>query len=169
MIVVIGLESMFRLINAVLATPPEQPVPSRVATALGEVGFISFVATATNLTVLIIIGAASVPAIREFCIFACVALIMDYFLHMTFFLAVLSVDVRRLELQDSLDRMNWPSNDDGEGLDMHNKESKTSMFTTFFDSFMQKGLGGSPLSSRIAGSAIVCFIPSIMTTSADLC
>lgn len=137
---------MFRLINAVLGIPAEQSTTTRIATALGEVGFISLVEVLTNLAFMIIIGAVSLPAIREFCVFACVALIVDYLLHMTFFLAVLSVDVRRLELQDSLDRMNLASNDD-EGLCPSPKKQGGFMDFVF--------RGGSPLSTRIAGSAIV--------------
>ncbi|KAI5800101.1 sterol-sensing domain of SREBP cleavage-activation-domain-containing protein [Geopyxis carbonaria] len=147
-IVVIGLESMFRLINAVLATPAEQSTTARISSALGEVGLVSFVGMATNLFMLFVIGTVSVPAIREFCVFAGVALITDYTLHMTFFLAVLSVDVRRLELQDSLDRLNLSTNDD-ESLEPN--ISRGNLFR-----------GGSPLSTRIAGSVIMmCFAAAL--------
>lgn len=148
----IGVESMFRLTNAVLAIPAEQSTATRISTALGEVGFVSFVAMTTNLGVLIIIGSVSAQPIREFCVFACVALVVDYILHMTFFLAVLSVDVRRLELQDSLDRMMTHSHDDDTNLDDWNtKKANNGVFDFIFR-------GGSPFSTRIAGSAIIiCF------------
>lgn len=139
---------MFRLINAVLATPAEQSTTARISSALGEVGFVSFVAMATNLVVLLVIGTVSVPAIREFCVFAGVALITDYTLHMTFFLAVLSVDVRRLELQDSLDRLNLSTSDD-ESVEPNNSLGNPNMVMEFLFR------GGSPLSTRIAGSVIV--------------
>lgn len=136
---------MFRLINAVLATPAEQPTTTRIATALGEVGFLSTVAVATDLVLLCIIGHFSVPAVREFCTFAGVALIMDFILHLTYFLAVLSVDVRRLELQDSLDRMSLSENDYPEEIVPELPGSLTN--------FLLKG--AMPASTRIAGSAIV--------------
>ncbi|KAL7276345.1 hypothetical protein RUND412_000648 [Rhizina undulata] len=153
-VIVIGLENMFRLINAVLETPAEQPTSLRIATALGEVGFLSTVAVGTDLAILIIIGHFSVPAVREFCSFAAVALIMDFVLHLTYFLAVLSVDVRRLELQDSLDRLNlstektkWTRNDSPEG------QNKLTEFLLH---------GAMPVSTRIAGSAImICFLVAL--------
>lgn len=150
--IVFGVESMFRLINAVLTIPAEQPTAVRIASALGEVGFISFVAMATNLAILIIIGSISAQAIREFCVFACIAILLDYILHMTFFLAVLSVDVRRLELQESIDRLMLSLNEEDESLDpAYNKQQQSSLFDYFIG-------GASPLSSRIAGSVIVCII-----------
>lgn len=139
---------MFRLINAVLATPAEQPTTTRIATALGEVGFLSTVAVATDLVILCVIGYFSVPAVREFCTFAGVALIMDFILHLTYFLAVLSVDVRRLELQDSLDRMNLSENDRP-----HEIDTEPGSLTEF----LMKG--AMPVSTRIAGSAIVRLSP----------
>lgn len=136
---------MFRLINAVIAKPAEQPTTIRIATALGEVGFLSMVAVATDLAILCVIGHFSVPAVREFCTFAGVALIMDFVLHSTYFLAVLSVDVRRLELQDSLDRMTLSENDHPRSPDSEQRSSLTE--------FLMKG--AIPVSTRIAGSAIV--------------
>ncbi|KAI5840369.1 sterol-sensing domain of SREBP cleavage-activation-domain-containing protein [Tricharina praecox] len=153
-VIVIGLENMFRLINAVLATPAEQPSTKRISSALGEVGFLSFVAVATDVGFLSLIAVISVPAVREFCAFAGIALIMDFVGHNTFFLAVLSVDVQRMELQDSLDRlMSLNSNEDNndfQGLD------KTDRNPSPVADFLFRG--GSPLSTRIAGSAImICF------------
>lgn len=147
----VGLENMFRLINAVLSTPAEYPGTKRIATALGEVGFLSFVAVVTDLGILGLLAQISFPAVREFCLFAAVALIMDFIFHMTFFLAVLSVDVRRLELQDSLDRLNSLNfNDDfDEEIDLMEPIEKSNGISDFLFR------GGSPLSTRAAGSAIV--------------
>lgn len=150
-VIVIGLENMFRLINAVLATPAERPTTFRIASALGEVGFLSSVAVATDVVILFIIGSLSVPAVREFCVFAAIALAMDFVLHITYFLAVLSVDVRRLELQDSLDKLNLSTEDNGND-DLDSFSKKPAGVIALFD-FLFKG--GSPLSTRIAGSAIV--------------
>lgn len=151
-VIVIGLENMFRLINTVIATPAENCTVQRISSALGEVGFLSSVAVATDIAVLALIGRVSVPAVREFCVFAGVALLMDFVWHLTFFLAVLSVDVRRLELQDSLDRlMSLNSNgaDGSPGLAESTKKSSVSDFLF---------RGGSPLITRVAGSAVmICF------------
>lgn len=155
-IIVIGLENMFRLINAVLETPAEQPTTLRIATALGEVGFLSTVAVGTDLAILCIIGHFSVPAVREFCTFAGVALIMDFVLHLTYFLAVLSVDVRRLELQDSLDRLNLVDNEPQDVWDITPEKPNT-----LVDMLLR---GATPVSTRIAGSAIVSS-PDLLSTT----
>lgn len=150
MVFVIGLENMFRLINAVLATPAEQPGSQRISNALGEVGFLSFVAVITDLGLLGLLARISFPAVREFCLFAAVALVMDFIFHMTFFLAALSVDVRRLELQDSLDRLNSLTyNDALDDVDLSDPPKKMNPISDFLFK------GGSPLTTRVAGSAIV--------------
>jgi len=41
-----------------------------------------------------------VPAIQEFCLFASIGLLVDFYLQMFFFATVLSIDIRRLELSD---------------------------------------------------------------------
>ncbi|PWW76014.1 hypothetical protein C7212DRAFT_194519 [Tuber magnatum] len=152
-VIVIGSENMFRLINAVLETPAEQPTTSRIAIALGEVGFLSSVAVGTDLVLLFIIGQFSVPAVREFCTFAGVALAMDFFLHLTYFLAILSVDVRRLELQDSLDRLTFSKPESYDGRMDSEGRSKSG------ELIMQKAM---PMSTRIAGSVIlICFLVAL--------
>lgn len=132
-----------------IATSPEQPTTVRIANAVGEVGFVSSVAVLTDLSLLYFLGLISVPAVREFCTFAAIALVVDFFLHLTFFLAVLSIDVRRLELQDSLDKANV-----NEDVDWGNKRGQS---PKHLRSRMSDVLfaGPHPLSSRIAGSAIV--------------
>lgn len=46
-----------------------------------------------------IIAAFSVGAVRQFCIFAIVVLVAHWFLAHTFFMAVLSIDIARLEVR----------------------------------------------------------------------
>ncbi|KAG0639799.1 sterol-sensing domain of SREBP cleavage-activation-domain-containing protein [Tuber brumale] len=152
-VIVIGSENMFRLINAVLETPAEQPTTSRIAIALGEVGFLSSVAVGTDLVLLVILGQFSVPAVREFCTFAGVALVMDFLLHLTYFLAVLSVDVRRLELRDSLDRLTFNKPESYRGRMDSEVRGKSG------ELIMQRAM---PMSTRIAGSVIlICFLVAL--------
>jgi hypothetical protein len=86
--------------------------------------------------------------VAAFCVFAAIALVFDFVLHLTFFLAVLSVDVRRMELQDSLDRVN---------IHGTKKPSVVNPARQYWlDALLQ---GRLPFSTRIAGSAIsICFI-----------
>uniref|UniRef100_A0A8C2G353 Sterol regulatory element-binding protein cleavage-activating protein n=1 Tax=Cyprinus carpio TaxID=7962 RepID=A0A8C2G353_CYPCA len=55
---------------------------------------------ATELCIILIGYFTFVPAIQEFCLFAVVGLVSDFFLQMFFFTTVLSIDIRRMELAD---------------------------------------------------------------------
>jgi WD40 repeat protein len=132
----------FRLINAVLSQPPELPTVHRIATAVAEVGHLSLATAAQMLLVLWILSKVA-SGVAAFCVFAAIALIFDFVFHLTFFLAVLSVDVRRMELRDSLDRVKKPS------LVIPERQY-------WLSALLQ---GRLPFSTRIAGSAIsICFI-----------
>ncbi|KAK9478535.1 sterol-sensing domain of SREBP cleavage-activation-domain-containing protein [Lipomyces japonicus] len=98
--IVVSTENMFRLVNALSYTKPEQPATVRMGTALGKVGFLSTVTVGSNVLFLLLPISICVGPIRQFCVFAIVSIITDYFLHMTYFVAVLSIDMRRLELED---------------------------------------------------------------------
>uniref|UniRef100_A0A8V5FPM7 Sterol regulatory element-binding protein cleavage-activating protein n=1 Tax=Melopsittacus undulatus TaxID=13146 RepID=A0A8V5FPM7_MELUD len=54
----------------------------------------------TELGIILIGYFTLVPAIQEFCLFAVVGLVSDFFLQMFFFTTVLSIDIRRMELAD---------------------------------------------------------------------
>ncbi|GAO51085.1 hypothetical protein SAICODRAFT_73387 [Saitoella complicata NRRL Y-17804] len=99
-VIVIGVENMFRLTNAVIRTPSSLPASRRVATAMGNVGASSLMAVSADLAILVLLAMASVTAVREFCMYAAVAIVVDFILHMTYFVAILSVDIRRLEMKD---------------------------------------------------------------------
>ncbi|KAJ1033056.1 hypothetical protein NDA16_000335 [Ustilago loliicola] len=102
-IVVVGSENMFSLTKAIVNTPLSLTVSSRIAHGLGKVGVpITFTTLADILLLVIIAFFIGVRAVREFCIFAIFSLVMDWFLQMTFFITVLSIDMQRLELADLL-------------------------------------------------------------------
>ncbi|CZR59367.1 related to SREBP cleavage activating protein [Phialocephala subalpina] len=100
---VIGLENIFRLINAVIMTPPESTPGVRIGEALGEVGHIALSGVAQNLVILWMLSNIG-PQVANFCAFAAIAIVFDFFYLCTFFTSVLSVDVLRMELSDSLFR-----------------------------------------------------------------
>lgn len=101
-VLTVGLENMFRLVNAVIATPSESTTSSRIAEALGSTGHVALAGVSQNLLILWVLYKLVAPGVAAFCIFAAIALILDFLLLLTFFVAVLSVDVRRTELSDSL-------------------------------------------------------------------
>ncbi|CZT13248.1 hypothetical protein WAI453_005391 [Rhynchosporium graminicola] len=103
-ILTIGLENIFRLINAVIVTSSSYATAFRIGEALGQTGHIALAGVSQNLAILWILSKYVSPQVKAFCTFAAIALTFDFFYLLTFFAAVLSVDVRRTELSDSLDR-----------------------------------------------------------------
>lgn len=102
-IVVVGSENMFSLTKAIVDTPLSLTVSSRIAHGLGKVGVPITLTTLADILLLMTIAVfIGVRAVREFCIFAIFSLVMDWFLQMTFFITVLSIDMQRLELADLL-------------------------------------------------------------------
>jgi len=102
-----GLGNIFRLTNVVLETPPELPPHQRIGNALGEVGHLSLAIAFQNLALLYLCSHLVTPWVADFCVFAAVTLVFDLVFHLTFFVAVLSVDVQRMELSDSLERIDY--------------------------------------------------------------
>ncbi|KAF2154592.1 hypothetical protein K461DRAFT_275719 [Myriangium duriaei CBS 260.36] len=139
----IGLENIFRLINAVLAYPPEMATTQRIANGLGDAGIASVASAAQNLAILWVLSHLVSPGVAAFCAFAAIALLFDFFFLITFFVAVLNVDIRRLELQDSLSRQSRPR--------IIAKRKKTTERQSWVDALIQ---GKVPFSTRMAGSAI---------------
>jgi Sterol-sensing domain of SREBP cleavage-activation len=101
-ILVVGSENMFMLTNALVSTPVELPVSTRMAQGLASVGV---PVTLTVISDIVLIGfiasATPVAAVREFCIFAIFLLITDWSMQMSFFATVLSIDMQRLEVRRS--------------------------------------------------------------------
>ncbi|WWC87874.1 uncharacterized protein L201_002772 [Kwoniella dendrophila CBS 6074] len=102
-IVVVGAENMSTLTKAIFSIPFSHSVPVRIGLGLSKVGT---TITFTSLTDLLVLGivwlCVKIQPVREFCLFAAVVIIVDWFMLHTFFLTVLSIDAQRLELADVL-------------------------------------------------------------------
>jgi hypothetical protein len=142
-ILTVGLENIFRLINAVIMTPSQASAASRMSEALGQTGHVALAGVTQNLAILWMLSKVVSPGVAAFCTFAAIALTFDFFYLLTFFLAVLSVDVRRTELRDSLSRSSSrrrPS--------MPNNEPRQ----TWIDMILR---GEAPVSTRVAGTIVM--------------
>ncbi|KAK3068022.1 hypothetical protein LTR53_014724 [Teratosphaeriaceae sp. CCFEE 6253] len=144
-VLVVGLENMFRLINAILAYPATMATDLRIANALGDVGPVSVATAAQNLIILSLLATFVSPGVAAFCIFACIATFFDAFFLLTFFVAVLNVDIRRLELQDALARSNQHRRK------TPRKPSPSQHRHTWVDALLS---GRLPFSTRMAGTAV---------------
>ncbi|EIW85500.1 hypothetical protein CONPUDRAFT_162687 [Coniophora puteana RWD-64-598 SS2] len=101
-IIFVGAENMFALVDAVTKTSVTLPVKERIAEGLSRAGKSNTLKVVFYNSVLGVIAALSAGAIRQFCAFAVVVLVAHWFLAHTFFLSVLSIDIQRLELDELL-------------------------------------------------------------------
>lgn len=101
-IIFIGAENMFNLVDAVTRTSITLPVKERIAEGLSRAGTSNTLKVVSYNSILGVIAFSSAGAIRQFCTFAVVVLVAHWFLAHTFFLAVLSIDIQRLELNQLL-------------------------------------------------------------------
>ncbi|KAI5124512.1 hypothetical protein M0805_003036 [Coniferiporia weirii] len=101
-IVFVGAENMFRLIDDVVNTPISLPVKERIGLGLSRAGTSNTLKVVSYNAILGVIAFFAQGAIRQFCAFAIVVLVAHWFLIHTFFVAVLSIDIQRLELDDLL-------------------------------------------------------------------
>ncbi|KAI3323012.1 sterol-sensing domain of SREBP cleavage-activation-domain-containing protein [Xylariaceae sp. AK1471] len=138
-----SLENIFRLINAVILTPSEDSTSNRIGHAFGETAPIALASVGQNLLILFGLSQVVSSGVSAFCTFAAIAIIFDFFYLSTFFLTVLSVDVRRTELSDALAkasiRFNQPSNDN-------------QPHQAWLDNMLQ---GKIAMSTRIAGTVVM--------------
>ncbi|KAG0705302.1 sterol-sensing domain of SREBP cleavage-activation-domain-containing protein [Suillus ampliporus] len=101
-IIFVGAENMFNLVDAVTRTSITLPVKQRIAEGLSRAGTSNTLKVVSYNIILGVIAFFSAGAIRQFCTFAVVVLVAHWFLAHTFFVAVLSVDIQRLELNQLL-------------------------------------------------------------------
>ncbi|ORX33700.1 sterol-sensing domain of SREBP cleavage-activation-domain-containing protein [Kockovaella imperatae] len=102
-VVVVGAENMATLTKAVFSVPFSHSVPARIGMGLSKVGPGIAWASFTDLCILALVSlCVNVRPVTEFCRFASLVIITDWFMLHTFFLTVLSIDAQRLELADVL-------------------------------------------------------------------
>ncbi|KAJ7118809.1 sterol regulatory element binding protein cleavage-activating protein [Mycena epipterygia] len=101
-IVFVGAENMFNLVDAVGKTSVTLSVKQRIAQGLSHAGTSNTLKVVSYNAILGVISVFAAGAIRQFCVFAIVVLVAHWFLAHTFFMAVLSIDIQRLELDDLL-------------------------------------------------------------------
>ncbi len=145
-VLTVGLENMFRLINAVIITPSESPTAFRIAEGLGQTGHIALAGVAQNLVILWLLYQVVSHGVGAFCIFVAVALVFDFIYLLTFFVAVLSVEVRRTELSDYLAPNGQRSKSRNNGLDSVTSKNK------WTDVLLR---GELPISTRVSGSIVL--------------
>ncbi|KAL7918186.1 sterol-sensing domain of SREBP cleavage-activation domain-containing protein [Trichoderma austrokoningii] len=141
-VLIMSLEHILRLMNALIRTPSEDSTSNRIGYAFGEIAPAALATSIQNCAILVALSRVVSPGVSEFCIFAAVAIVLDTFYLSTFFLSVLSVDVRRMELGDALAKESMRRNRNAR----QNRDS----------SWMKRILQGKiALSTRVAGTIVV--------------
>ncbi|XP_017876182.1 sterol regulatory element-binding protein cleavage-activating protein [Ceratina calcarata] len=109
LVIIVGLENVLVLTKSVVSTPAQLDVKIRVAQALSKEGWSITKNLLTEVTILTIGLFTFVPAIQEFCIFAIVGLVNDFFLQMVFFSTILAIDIKRTELSSENSKLHFPN------------------------------------------------------------
>lgn len=138
-----SLENVFRLINAVILTPSDHSTSSRIGSAFGETGHVALASVAQTMLLLWGLSRVVSTGVSAFCTFAATAILFDFFYLSTFFLSVLSVDVRRTELNEALEKATIRNN--RSSLENQPRQS-------LLDAILQ---GRIALSTRIAGTIVM--------------
>lgn len=106
-----GIENVLQLIDSVAVTPPENHPSVRLSVGIKSIH-------KTVCTVGYTCCALLVPCLpfvpvaveaKHICLYIALCLIIDLLMHSTYFVAILSVDLRRLELQDLISTRNSPN------------------------------------------------------------
>ncbi len=98
LVMAIGVENILVLTNAVVNTSLDLPVKERVGLGLSQVAIKMSLSLCGEMAILLLGSLISIRALQEFCLYAAVSIVMDYFLQITFFTSVLAIDIRRLEV-----------------------------------------------------------------------
>ncbi|VVT53021.1 uncharacterized protein SAPINGB_P003364 [Magnusiomyces paraingens] len=104
-VIILNVENISRLLNAVAHTPSEQQPSQRIISGMSDSFDKSLKAVVFGEIILLISclpGLSYSPQIRHICLFAMLAIFIDLILHVTYFTSVLSIDLRRFELEDLL-------------------------------------------------------------------
>ncbi|KAI9307065.1 sterol-sensing domain of SREBP cleavage-activation-domain-containing protein [Cunninghamella echinulata] len=98
---VASLENIFLLTQAVLYSGCDMRVTEKIARGLQSVGVPMTLMLIAEIMILYIGSAIDSELVQEFCFFTKFALIVEYIMVYTFFIAFLSIDVKRLEVNNS--------------------------------------------------------------------
>ncbi|GAA5931562.1 uncharacterized protein JCM15063_001502 [Sporobolomyces koalae] len=109
-----GLDNMILVLRAISQTDLNLPVPERMALGLRQVGVeMTVLLLVEELIAAWLLWFVEITVMRQWIRFGAVVLAVDYFLELTFFSTVLSIDIQRLELADLLAHNTALSNDSG--------------------------------------------------------
>ncbi|KAK3752384.1 hypothetical protein QZH41_008587, partial [Actinostola sp. cb2023] len=98
LVIMVGVENTLVITKSVVSTPVDLDVKIRVAQGLSKEGKYMMKNLATEMFVIGLGYFTYVPDIQEFCLFALIGLLTDFFLQVFLFSTILSIDIRRMEV-----------------------------------------------------------------------
>ncbi len=122
LIIFIGFENIVVLTKSVVSTPFDLDVRYRIAFGLKKESWNITKILSFELIIIFFGICTMVPAIQEFCVFAFVGLLIDFFMQMIFFVTVLSIDIRRMELSDLTTKKSKFENMNNNGQNITSKD-----------------------------------------------
>ncbi|KAH3682352.1 hypothetical protein WICPIJ_006666, partial [Wickerhamomyces pijperi] len=167
-VVVVSVENMFRLIAALSHMPSSHSIQQKFSAAATESGFKSTLIVVSNLLLLLLVRSFVSPASQIFCLFACVALVVDHVLHLTYFQAILMIDSLRIELSDLIDEADLPKQVASLGFaDRRSTGKHAGLIETLRRYKRSISL---PFATTVTGSlVVVCFVIGVNIRWADDC
>lgn len=93
----IGVDDSFVIVNAFDSTDKTLPVNKRIAQAISHAGVSIMVTSLTDFVAFAISVSSALPALSAFCMYAAFSVLMLFILQVTFFAALLALDTLRVE------------------------------------------------------------------------
>jgi len=91
----IGVDDMFVLLNSLEATDDDLSVEEKIGQTMGMAGVSITVTSLTDMFAFLLGVSSSLPALSDFCIFAFIGILFDFFFQITFFAGWMVLDTRR--------------------------------------------------------------------------
>ncbi|XP_041982247.1 NPC intracellular cholesterol transporter 1 isoform X2 [Aricia agestis] len=97
LVLAVGVDNIFILVQTGQREPrrPNETVAEHIGRTLGQVGPSMFLTSASECTCFFLGALSDMPAVRAFALYAGVALLVDFLLQLTCFVALLAIDTHR--------------------------------------------------------------------------
>jgi len=93
----IGIDDMFIIIHHLDHQPSSLQGPDRLGAALKQAGFSILMTTITDLVAFVVGTVSTFPAVQIFCTFAFLSILFSFLMILTFWLALVAFDMKRIQ------------------------------------------------------------------------
>lgn len=95
LVLAIGVDNIFIMVETFDRTNPSLPIPERIGLMMGKVGTSIMIASISESAAFLLGVLTKMPAVVAFSIYASIAVFIDFLLQITFFLALIALDAKR--------------------------------------------------------------------------